>query len=200
MSGARSQTPGEPSNPGTPQAPPATGSAAPAGAPVPAPGGRPKRVRTRLVAGVALVGAIVLGAGAPAVLTASAELNESRRLVTLAELDRQAVTLAHSLADERDEVVAFIAAGREDQSGPKKERRAVTPAKSARVDRQIDEIRAAAPDALRRELAGVASVRRTAVTGKGTQRAAARPVGDEQHPAGGDDGGEAVDEGPLPVA
>ncbi|KAA6219658.1 HAMP domain-containing protein [Streptomyces filamentosus] len=178
MSGARSQTPGEPSNPGTPQAPPATGSAAPAGAPVPAPGGRPKRVRTRLVAGVALVGAIVLGAGAPAVLTASAELNESRRLVTLAELDRQAVTLAHSLADERDEVVAFIAAGREDQSGPKKERRAVTPAKSARVDRQIDEIRAAAPDALRRELAGVASVRRTAVTGKGTALEAHRAYSD----------------------
>ncbi|GHF85986.1 hypothetical protein GCM10017667_12900 [Streptomyces filamentosus] len=25
-------------------------------------------------------------------------------------------------------------------------------------------------------------------------------MGDEQHPAGGDDGGEAVDEGPLPVA
>ncbi|MGW6537468.1 sensor histidine kinase [Streptomyces sp. NPDC055011] len=132
------------------------------------PTGRPKRVRTRLVAGVALVGVIVLGAGAPAVLTASTELNESRRLVTLAELDRQAVTLAHSLADERDEVVAFVAAGREEQSGPRKDRRAVTPAKSARVDRQIDEIRSAAPDALRRELAGVASVRRAAVTGKGT--------------------------------
>ncbi|MFD5767395.1 nitrate- and nitrite sensing domain-containing protein [Streptomyces sp. NPDC127049] len=132
------------------------------------PTGRPKRVRTRLVAGVALVGVIVLGAGAPAVLTASTELNESRRLVTLAELDRQAVTLAHSLADERDEVVAFVAAGREEQTGPQKDRRAVTPAKSARVDRQIDEIRSAAPDALRRELAGVASVRRVAVSGKGT--------------------------------
>ncbi|MFF2773427.1 nitrate- and nitrite sensing domain-containing protein [Streptomyces sp. NPDC058052] len=179
MNGARSQTPGEPPTPGTP---PSTGSPLPTGtgtgsgavngagtgAPAPTPGGRSKRVRTRLVVGVALVGVIVLGAGAPAVLTASTELNESRRLVTLAELDRQAVTLAHSLADERDEVVAFVAAGRDEQTGPRKNRRTVTPAKSARVDRQIDEIRSAAPDALRRELAGVASVRRAAVTGKGT--------------------------------
>ncbi|MFD8010809.1 nitrate- and nitrite sensing domain-containing protein [Streptomyces sp. NPDC059762] len=178
MNGARSQTPGEPPAPGTPSntgSTPSAGTGAPAGtaapapgAPAPTPGGRTKRVRNRLVAGVALVGVIVLGAGAPAVLTASTELNESRRLVTLAELDRQAVTLAHSLADERDEVVAFVAAGRDEQTGPKKDRRTLTPAKSTRVDRQIDEIRSAAPDALRRELAGIASVRRAAVTGKGT--------------------------------
>ncbi|MFB7422545.1 nitrate- and nitrite sensing domain-containing protein [Streptomyces hydrogenans] len=181
MNGARSQTPGESSTPGTA---PTTGATPPAGhapggdagntagtgtrAPAPTPGGRSRRVRNRLVAGVALVGVIVVGAGAPAVLTASTELNESRRLVTLAELDRQAVTLAHSLADERDEVVAFVAAGRDEQTGPKKKRRVVTPARSARVDRQIDEIRPAASDALRRELASVASVRRAAVTGKGT--------------------------------
>lgn len=198
MNGARSQTPGEPPNPGTPPttpgatpstsgtpatvpgttpsagSTPSAGASAAAGAPVSSgasaqtPGGRSKRVRTRLVAGVALVGVIVLGAGAPAVLTAYDELDESRRLVTLAELDRQAVTLAHSLADERDEVVAFVAAGREEQTGPKKNRRVLTPAKSARVDRQIDEIRPAASDALRRELAGLASVRRASVTGKGT--------------------------------
>ncbi|NML54322.1 histidine kinase [Streptomyces sp. R302] len=174
MNGARSQTPGEPPNPGTPPTtpgtPPNSGSTLTTGAPAPAqtPGGRDKRVRNRLVAGVALVGVIVLGAGAPAVLTAYDGLDESRRLVTLAELDRQAVTLAHSLADERDEVVAFVAAGREEQTGPKKNRRALTAAKSARVDRQIDEIRPAASDALRRELADVASVRRAAVTGKGT--------------------------------
>ncbi|MFI8322007.1 nitrate- and nitrite sensing domain-containing protein [Streptomyces sp. NPDC085529] len=196
MNGARSQTPGEPPTPGTPSTTGSTpsagtgvGTGAPAvgtpaagapavGTPAPTPGGRPKRVRNRLVAGVALVGVIVLGAGAPAVLTASTELNESRRLVTLAELDRQAVTLAHSLADERDEVVAFVAAGRDEQTGPKKDRRTLTPAKSTRVDRQIDEIRSAAPDALRRELAGIASVRRTAVTGKGTALEAHRAYSD----------------------
>ncbi|MFE1267523.1 nitrate- and nitrite sensing domain-containing protein [Streptomyces sp. NPDC058758] len=189
MNGARSQTPGEPPTPGTTptagtpsplgndagsdagsKAASASGNGAGTGtrAPAPTPGGRAKRVRTRLVAGVALVGVIVVGAGAPAVLTASDALNESRRLVTLAELDRQAVTLAHSLADERDEVVAFVAAGRDQQTGPKKNRRVVTPARAVRVDRQIDEIRPAASEALRRELAGVASVRRAALTGKGT--------------------------------
>ncbi|WP_369146497.1 nitrate- and nitrite sensing domain-containing protein [Streptomyces sp. R44] len=144
--GTQSQTPGEPQ----------------------APAGRPKRVRNRLVAGVALVGVTVLAAGAPAILAASTELTESQRLVTLAELDRQAVTLAHSLADERDEVVAYIAAGRDAQTGDAKHKRQITDARSTRVDRQIDEIRPAAPTELRRDLATVPSVRRAALTGKGT--------------------------------
>ncbi|MFF9067088.1 nitrate- and nitrite sensing domain-containing protein [Streptomyces sp. NPDC014891] len=155
--GTRSQTPGAvPTADGTPATP---GSA---------PAGRPKRVRNRLVAGVALVGITVLAAGAPAVLTASTGLNDSQSLVTLAELDRQAVTLAHSLADERDEVVAYIAAGRDAQSGDAEDKRQITSTRSTRVDRQIDEIRPAASAELRRDLAGVPSVRRTALTGKGT--------------------------------
>ncbi|MEU2530029.1 histidine kinase, partial [Streptomyces sp. NPDC013087] len=74
---------------------------------------RTVRVRSRLVAGVAVVGITVIAAGAPAALGASSDLNESQRLVTLAELNQQAITLAHSLADERDEVTAHIAGGRE---------------------------------------------------------------------------------------
>ncbi|MEU2494834.1 nitrate- and nitrite sensing domain-containing protein [Streptomyces sp. NPDC007883] len=135
------------------------------------PGGRPVRVRRRLVAGVAAVTLTVAAAGAPAVLLASNDLTESQRLVTLAELNRQAVTLAHSLADERDEVTAYIAAGREDQQGDKKDRREISGNRSARVDRQIDEIRGNVPADhadLRRDLGGVNSVRRTALTGKGT--------------------------------
>ncbi|MFE3464012.1 nitrate- and nitrite sensing domain-containing protein [Streptomyces sp. NPDC059185] len=165
--GTRSQAPGA--------APTPDGAAAPTGS-VPdgstfagsAPTGRPKRVRNRLVAGVALVGITVLVAGAPAILAASTELNDSQSLVTLAELDRQAVTLAHSLADERDEVVAYIAAGRDSQSGDAKHKRQITSTRSTRVDRQIDEIRPAASAELRRDLAGVPSVRRTALTGKGS--------------------------------
>ncbi|MGW5422539.1 nitrate- and nitrite sensing domain-containing protein [Streptomyces sp. NPDC003943] len=134
----------------------------------PAPAGRTKRVRSRLFAGVALVGVTVLAAGAPAVLAASADLDESVNLVALAELDQQAVTLAHSLSDERDEVVAYIAAGRDDQQGDGKDKKRISGARSARVDRQIDEIRAAAPADLRRELAALPSIRRTALTGKGT--------------------------------
>lgn len=178
--GTRSQAPGDPLNTGgtpgptavpapTPPGPaavPATTASAAASAP--AKKGRPKRVRNRLVAGVALVGVTVLAAGAPAVLTASGELTDSQSLVTLAELDRQAVTLAHSLADERDEVVAYVAAGRDEQQGDSDEKRQVTSTRSTRVDRQIDEIRPAAPAELRRDLAGVPSIRRTALTGKGT--------------------------------
>ncbi|KAF0648389.1 MULTISPECIES: sensor histidine kinase [Streptomyces] len=176
------------------------------------PGGRSVRVRSRLVAGVALVGITVVGAGAPGVLTTSADLTESQGLVTFAELNRQAVTLAHSLADERDEVTAYVAAGRDASrardgdgdgqgtedgegagSGPsaqgaqdgrgtaaasagtgKRTRPALSEAHSARVDRQIEEIRGAAPDDVRRALADVPSLRRTALTGDGTALAAHR--------------------------
>ncbi|MEU3602997.1 nitrate- and nitrite sensing domain-containing protein [Streptomyces sp. NPDC006798] len=138
---------------------------------VPSPGGRTKRVRNRLVIGVAVVGLIVTGAGVPGLLDSTRELRDAQNLVTLAELNRQAVTLAHSLSDERDEVTAYIAAGRDEQSGDRAERRKVTAARSARVDRQIEEIRGSIPDerdALRRDLATVPSVRRAALTGKGT--------------------------------
>ncbi|MFF8608475.1 nitrate- and nitrite sensing domain-containing protein [Streptomyces sp. NPDC015346] len=167
--GTRSQAPGDPLTTGGATGPGADGAAgAPAAPAAGLPTGRPKRVRNRLVAGVALVGITVLAAGAPAILTASGELTEAQRLVTLAELDRQAVTLAHSLADERDEVVAYIAAGRDEQTGDREDRRQVTSSRSTRVDRQIDEIRPAAPAELSRELAALPSVRRTALTGKGT--------------------------------
>ncbi|WP_198422503.1 sensor histidine kinase [Streptomyces sp. QHH-9511] len=163
--GTPSQAPGEPLTTGGATGPGADGAAGPPAAPA---AGRPKRVRNRLVAGVALVGVTVLAAGAPAILTASGELTDAQRLVTLAELDRQAVTLAHSLADERDEVVAYIAAGRDEQTGDAEDRRQVTSSRSTRVDRQIDEIRPAAPTELSRDLAALSSVRRTALTGKGT--------------------------------
>lgn len=156
------------------------------------------------MAGVALVGITVIGAGAPGVLATSADLTESQRLVTFAELNRQAVTLAHSLADERDEVTAYIAAGRDaaprngqdgqgsqdgadgteetdGASGPGaagetggRAKPALSTAHSARVDRQIQEIRDAAPDDVRRALADVPSLRRTALTGDGSALAAHR--------------------------
>ncbi|MGW1549734.1 sensor histidine kinase, partial [Streptomyces sp. NPDC002346] len=137
----------------------------------PAPSGseptrRTVRVRSRLVAGVAVVGITVIAAGAPAALGASTELTESQRLVTLAQLNQQAVALAHSLADERDEVTAYIAGGRDGKSDAKKD------GPSARVDQQIDEIRDTAPAALRRDLSTIPSLRRTALTGKGSAIAA----------------------------
>ncbi|MFC9003244.1 sensor histidine kinase [Streptomyces microflavus] len=137
------------------------------GATPPAPGAdkRTVRVRSRLVAGVAVVGVIVLAAGAPAALSASTDLAESQRLVTLAELNRQAVTLAHSLADERDAVTEYIAGGRADDGKAGEENRRT---RTTRVDQQIDEIHGPAPAALRRDLSTVPSLRRDALTGKGS--------------------------------
>ncbi|MFF9345983.1 nitrate- and nitrite sensing domain-containing protein [Streptomyces sp. NPDC014734] len=130
---------------------------------------RAVRVRSRLVAGVAVVGITVIAAGAPAILGASADLSESQRLVTLAELNQQAVALAHALADERDGVTALLATGRDKKSGDKKsEDKSDADARGARVDRQVDEIGDAAPAALRRDLATIPSVRRDALGGKGT--------------------------------
>ncbi|MEU0129390.1 nitrate- and nitrite sensing domain-containing protein [Streptomyces sp. NPDC006289] len=123
---------------------------------------RTVRVRNRLVAGVAVVGITVIAAGAPAAFGASSDLNESQRLVTLAELNQQAITLAHSLADERDGIVAHIAAGRDEEEADG------TASLAARVDQQVDEIREAAPAALRRDLSTIPSLRRTALTGKGS--------------------------------
>ncbi|MFI6651680.1 nitrate- and nitrite sensing domain-containing protein [Streptomyces sp. NPDC050529] len=131
----------------------------------PAESGRTVRVRSRLVAGVAVVGITVIAAGAPAALSASSDLTDSQRLVTLAELNQQAIALAHSLADERDEVTAFIAGGREGKLGSTS---GAAGSRSARVDQQVDEIRDAASAVLRRDLSTIPSLRRDAIGGKGT--------------------------------
>ncbi|MCX4905483.1 nitrate- and nitrite sensing domain-containing protein [Streptomyces sp. NBC_00878] len=128
--------------------------------------GRPRHVRSRLIVAVAVVAAAIAGAGSPSVIAASSELNDSQNLVTLAGRTKDALALAHSLADERDEVTSYIAAGRPDGQGPSERR-------SARVDRQVDELRAEAveadaPAAFRKTLDGIAAVRRAALTGKST--------------------------------
>ncbi|MFJ3638511.1 nitrate- and nitrite sensing domain-containing protein [Streptomyces sp. NPDC090108] len=123
--------------------------------------GRPTHVRTRLIIAVAAVAAAIAGAGAPALLTASGDVSDSQELVTLAGRTEDALALAHSLADERDEVTAYIAAGRPKSQAPSEQR-------SARVDRQIEDIRAdtATPGALLTDLDGIATTRRAALTGK----------------------------------
>ncbi|MFJ8492111.1 nitrate- and nitrite sensing domain-containing protein [Streptomyces sp. NPDC094038] len=134
-----------------------TGAAAPVGT------GRPKHVRTRLIVAVAVVAAAIAGAGAPALLTASGQLSDSQDLVTLSGRTEDALALANSLADERDEVTSYIAAGRPKSKAPAEDR-------SARVDRQVEDLRADtdAPGWLRTDLDGIAAVRRSALTGKST--------------------------------
>ncbi|MFD3538714.1 nitrate- and nitrite sensing domain-containing protein [Streptomyces sp. NPDC058662] len=132
----------------------------------PAPAGRRVRVRSRLVVGVAVAGLTVLAAGAPAVVSATTELNDSQRLVNLAEQTGQTLTLAHLLGDERDAVVEYAAKGRPGAArGPVQER-------TARTDRQLAEVRAEADEELARALGRVQAVRTEAVDGKGSALAA----------------------------
>ena len=123
--------------------------------------GRPTHVRNRLIVAVAVVAAAVAGAGAPSVLAASGRLNDSQDLVTLAGQTQDALALAHSLADERDDVTAYIAAGRAKSKAPSEQH-------SARVDRQVEELRADTDisAALRTDLDRIASLRRSALTGR----------------------------------
>ncbi|MFF3333670.1 nitrate- and nitrite sensing domain-containing protein [Streptomyces sp. NPDC002888] len=125
--------------------------------------GRPTHVRNRLIVAVAVVAAAIAGAGAPSVLAASGQLKDSQDLVVLAEQTQDALALAHSLADERDEITSYIAAGRVKSEAPSEQR-------SARVDRQVEEMRADTdtPAAVRGDLDAIASVRRSALTGKDT--------------------------------
>ncbi|MGQ4512319.1 nitrate- and nitrite sensing domain-containing protein [Streptomyces sp. DW26H14] len=165
------------------------------------PMGRRKRVRTRLVAGVAVTGIVVVAAGTPVLLHASAQLDDAQRLLTLARLDRQVVVLSRSLADERDQVVVFVAAGRPakdtgdsgDAGGSDGDSGGHSGTGDAgaggddtvrsagdRVDQQITEVRAtlagssvpAAFSGPLKDLSKVPSIRGTAVRGKGSAIAA----------------------------
>ncbi|MFE2135840.1 nitrate- and nitrite sensing domain-containing protein, partial [Streptomyces sp. NPDC059466] len=132
-----------------------------AGGGTPAGKGRAAHVRNRLIVAVAVVAAAIAGAGAPTVMAASGQLNDSQNLVTLAQRTQEALTLAHALADERDDVTTYIAAGRPKSKAPSEQR-------SARVDRQVTELRAdeEAPAVLLNDLDGIGAVRRAALTGK----------------------------------
>ncbi|MGP2437232.1 sensor histidine kinase [Streptomyces sp. JW3] len=152
---------------GTERTSPVTPAPDPAATPAPAVvaptvgRGRPTHVRNRLIVAVLVVAAAIAGAGAPSVITASEQLSDAQDLVTRAEQTQDALTLAHSLADERDEVTPYIAAGRPESKAPSEQR-------GKRVDRQVEELRADPdlPAALRADLDAVAALRRAALTGK----------------------------------
>ncbi|MFH8678749.1 nitrate- and nitrite sensing domain-containing protein [Streptomyces lydicus] len=74
-------------------------------------------MRNRLVGAVAVVAAAVLGAGAPGLAATADDANGSQQLVDQAELNARAVALSHSLADERDGMTAYAAAGRATRTG-----------------------------------------------------------------------------------
>ncbi|GHB48069.1 histidine kinase [Streptomyces cirratus] len=123
-------------------------------------------MRSRLVVGVAVAGLTVLAAGAPAVVSATRELNDSQRLVTLAEQAQASLTLAHLLGDERDAVVEYAAKGR--PAGAK----TAVQERVAGTDRQLSEVRADAEEQLAGVLGRIPAVRTEAVDGKGSPLAA----------------------------
>ncbi|MEV8531029.1 nitrate- and nitrite sensing domain-containing protein [Streptomyces sp. NPDC051211] len=123
-------------------------------------------MRRRLVISVAVAGLAVLAAGAPAVLSATADLNDSQELVTRADQARHTLSLAHALADERDAVTEFVAKGRPGAG------KAAVQERSGRVDRQTAEVQAEADEELARALGRVEAVRGEAVDGKGSALAA----------------------------
>jgi signal transduction histidine kinase len=116
-------------------------------------------VRQRLLAALLVSVLAVLAAGAPGLASAIGNLSESQRLLRLTELNTSAIALAHSLADERDEMTAYVAAGRttarpsptttlnggaarrsSDSRGSDDLGRGVSEDERARVDRQVTDV------------------------------------------------------------
>ncbi|MDB1087574.1 sensor histidine kinase [Streptomyces sp. ACA25] len=136
---------------------------APAGDPSASPRGPRARVRNRLLAGVALTAVAVLAAGAPVVLGAAQDLSRSQQAAEAAELSRQAVSLAHTLADERD---ALVLAQMTDT--PEARAEALTDSARARADRRAEQLRPDAPRSVAERLDTLAETRELAVSGTGT--------------------------------
>ncbi|QMV21768.1 HAMP domain-containing protein [Streptomyces sp. SCUT-3] len=98
-------------------------------------------MRRRLLAVVAVCLLAVPAAGAPGIAASVRDLAESQRLAQLARLDVRAVALSHALADERDDMAAFVAAGRTTARGA-----GVSEEQRARVDRQAQALQHAVAD------------------------------------------------------
>ncbi|MBQ0865105.1 nitrate- and nitrite sensing domain-containing protein [Streptomyces sp. RK75] len=138
-------------------------------------GRRRARVRNRLLVSVAVGAVAVVAAGAPTLVAGSQDTADAQELVDLARLNQQAIALSHSLADERDGMIEYIAAGRSSKDGV-----GVSEAQRNRVDRQARELRTAAssaasgpaapsdsPRTVAKALKKLPSIRQRAMTGKG---------------------------------
>lgn len=100
---------------------------------------RRARVRNRLLVGIALAALSAVVAGAPGLVTAGRTLSEDQELVELAELNRRTLTLAYTLADERDALLVHLARDRGPETGR------AWAAERLRVDERARELRAQEP-------------------------------------------------------
>lgn len=124
-----------------------------------------RRARRRQAVSIAVVGAAVLAAGGPLITSGGQRVADAQRRADHARTARAAILLAHSLADERDAVTAYVAAGRDGSAAapPTKEER-------SRVDRRVAELREDVTAEVRRSLDGAPAVRQRALHGGGTAR------------------------------
>ncbi|MEU6342923.1 nitrate- and nitrite sensing domain-containing protein [Streptomyces sp. NPDC046977] len=139
-------------------------------------------MRQRLLGALLICAVTVLAASAPGVATAVRDLAESQRLLGMARLQGQAVSLSHALADERDDTAVLVATGRSAEGAA-----GVPGTERERVDRQVEEVLAAAADAdttdapafaaalteAGHRLAELPAIRRKALSGSGGAVAAA---------------------------
>ncbi|GAA2365375.1 hypothetical protein GCM10010417_28090 [Streptomyces carpaticus] len=126
---------------------------------------RGSRVRSRLLIGVFLSGVAVLGAGAPMVVSAGNDYKDAQRLAEETAVAERALTLAHTLADERDTLTAAVAAAAVTGSRQPLDS-ALSPENRARADRKITELRAELPAAARDPLTDLIPLRDAAVAGE----------------------------------
>ncbi|WP_277440058.1 nitrate- and nitrite sensing domain-containing protein [Streptomyces sp. SPB162] len=128
-------------------------------------------MRSRLLAALLICAVIVPAAAAPGVVVAVRDVSDAQDEVTAAELAIRAISLAHSLADERDDMAAFVAGGR--STAPGTGAPGLSESQRNRVDRQAQGL-SADEDAgaeLREVLATLPQIRQEALTGTGAPQA-----------------------------
>lgn len=108
-----------------------------------------------------LSSAAVLAAGTPMVHGAAQDLTRSQRLVEDAELGRRAMSLAHTLADERGSMTTAVATGTSEAPAA-----VLDGAEPARVDRRAAELRDQLPAQVRELLDSLTDTRQAARTGQ----------------------------------
>ncbi|MGP4114112.1 sensor histidine kinase [Streptomyces sp. 4N509B] len=142
------------------ETPPPTGSTGSRSHAAHAARARRSRVRNRLLVGVLLTGIAVLTAGVPAVHAGYQQLTAVQDLVADAQLGRRALTFAHTLADERDALVAATEAGGGSGGSPLSEE------DRDRADEQAAELEPDLPEGLRDSLDALPDIRQRALEGE----------------------------------
>lgn len=128
-------------------------------------------MRRRLLAALLICAVVVPAAAAPGVAVAVRDVSDAQDEVTSADLAIRAISLAHSLADERDDMAAFVAGGR--STAPGTGAPGLSESQRNRVDRQAGSVSADEDTGaeLRELLETLPQIRQDTLTGTGTPQA-----------------------------